>query len=419
MRPYRNKKRVLKFCLCAGGNTLLAASLAMTAFAFHTHAADNLPTTAMTGPTSAEPVMAYRIGPGDVLDISVIDDPQLSKIVTVVPDGTIAYPYLGEIKAAGMTTADLRRRIIAALKDQLVDPQVTVSISRRRETSVSVLGAVKAPGKRTLQEGWRALDVLADCGGLTVRPEWASATIVRGDGSEKVHLDLLRLLTQAEAGENPLIKPGDILLVQEREVSQTQVQVVGEVFRPGPAGVPSDGSVITVLNTVGGATPDAALAEVTLLRAGQTIPLNLLNHSDTGQVPGNVRLQPGDTLVVPRNKRQFAVLGAVVRPGLAVYPEDRRLDVVGALAMAGGSNNEADLKGSLILRRGKNAAGNLGVPHPVTVKVDLSEALKRGGPALNVALEPGDVLYIPNRRVRGAGLSQVLSVVPLLGLLVR
>jgi protein involved in polysaccharide export with SLBB domain len=221
-----------------------------------------------------------------------------------------------------------------------------------------------------------------------------------------------------------LIAPGDILLVQEKEASQTQVQVVGEVLRPGSVAAPADGSVVAVLNAVGGTTPGASLAGASILRADHTLPLNLSGYSDTGQVPGNVRLQPGDTLVVPRNKKQFAVLGAVLRPGLAVYPEDGRLDVMGALLLAGGAGPDADLKSSVILRQSNTSTvARIGAEtlEPVTVKVDLSDAFKEGKSSLNIALESGDILYIPTRRGRavGTGLSQLLSVVPLIGFFVR
>jgi protein involved in polysaccharide export with SLBB domain len=217
---------------------------------------------------------------------------------------------------------------------------------------------------------------------------------------------------------------GDVLLVQEKEMSQTQVQVIGEVLRPGQVPVPEDGSVITVLNTVGGATPGAALTGVTILRDGQTLPVNLVGYSDTGVIPGNIRLKAGDTLVVPRNKKQFAVLGAVLRPGLAAYPEDGRLDVIAALALAGGSSTEADLKNGVIIRKQTDATAvenESNSREPVTVKVDLSDALKKGLPSLSLPLEPGDVLYIPVRRTGGnpSALVQLMSVVPFLGFLIR
>jgi len=401
--------------------TLVVAATAATAFALLTvggvtpataYAAEGVKPAA----TQTAASRVYRIEAGDVLDVTVIGEPELTKSVTVLPDGTIAYPYLGEARVEGLTLTELKGRITKALKDQIVGPQITIAIARRREKTVSVLGAVRTPGKRALAEGWGVLDVIADCGGLSVRPEWATATLVRNGGEESVGVELVRLLAQADPKDNLPVGPGDILLIKEKESSQTQVQVVGEVLKPGPIAASADGSIVAVLNAVGGPTPNAALAGAAILRGAQTLPVDLSDYADSGRAPAGARLEPGDTLVIPRNKRQYAVLGAVERPGAVNYPEGRTVDALTALSLSGGYSKDADLKNATILRAPANGAAE---GQAQVLKVDLSAVLKNGNLAQNATIEPGDVLFVPSKGKPKLDARDALSLIPLLGFFLR
>ena len=90
---------------------------------------------------------AYRVGPSDVLEISVWGEPDLNKTIPVSSDGIINFPLLGNVNVAGMTVKEIEQKITGLLgKDYLVDPQVYVSIKEYNSQKVIVLGEVKKPG---------------------------------------------------------------------------------------------------------------------------------------------------------------------------------------------------------------------------------------------------------------------------------
>ena len=376
---------------------------------------------AVERPVKVAPATEYTIQPEDILNISVVGESDLSRTITVLPDGKISYPYVGELKVLGLTAKQVEARIRAKVAVQLVRPEVTVTITRHADKEVieyvSVLGAVKTPGKFALpkknEPEWHLLNLLAESGGLTtLRPQWAAAMLVRN--SETTSIDLLRLLTQADPKDNLSVLPGDILIVREIEQAKTQVQVLGEVTRPGAVPIPTDGSLAAVLASVGGPTPEAALSRATILRGGQNIAVNLqLLMAEGKEIPGLV-LQPGDTLVVPTNKRQFAVFGAVTRPGSMVYPDDSLLTVLAALSLAGGQSANADLKNVVLVH-----------PQPIGEKpkvtpINLWDAVKKGDFSQNIEIRPGDMIFIPETgKENRMQLSNFLSIIPSLIFAIR
>lgn len=364
-----------------------------------------------TPPSGTPP--GYRIGAGDVLEITVLDNDDLSRTVTVLPDGRITYPYVGEFVAAGLTISEITRRFVAGLGAQLRRPQITVTVRERQARQVSILGAVKTPGKRSIQEGWRVLDLLADVGGLSVeRPEWTTATLIRG-GTRTLPLDMVRLMTGVDPEQNLPLEAGDVLLVQELDPSRTQVQVLGEVAKPGPVPVPKDGSVVAVLTSVGGPTPRAALSRAALLRGGRSLPLDLRGLLTDGRIDPAVTLQPGDTLVIPANKLWYAVFGAAQKPGYQDYPDTEKLTILSALSLSGGQTPDADLKNASLVRSAKDGK-------PTLVAVNLEDMLKKGDLSKDLPLHPGDILYLPTKRPGGGvRLTDILSFIPFVNFLVR
>lgn len=414
LRHKRNWVPLLSGAILLNGFASLSRSIAFAA----QDAGQKPAVTETPAAAEASPVPAtYRIEPDDVLEVVVLGEADLPRTVTVLPDGTFAYPYVGQIKAAGLTVPELTARIAKGLKSQIRRPQVTVLVSRRGEKSVNVLGVVKNPGKTLIQEGWRVLDVLAATGGISAaRPEWTTGMLVRsgGGGSESIPIDMVKLLTLADPEQNPPVRPGDILLVSEREVARTQVQVLGEVLQQGVIPIPSDGSVLAALAASGGAKPEAALARAVIRRGSETIPvdINALLQATGNAAPGPT-LQPGDTLVIPQNTRRFAVIGGVTRPGAMFYPEDKTLDVLSAITLAGGQTNDADLKNVTRLRPSTDGG------KPDVAVVNVWEMMKKGDLSKNLPIEPGDVLFVPDKASSGKGMNIISAMIPTLGWLLR
>jgi polysaccharide export outer membrane protein len=388
----------------------------------------------------------YRIKPNDILDISVVGESDLSKIVTVLPDGTIAYPYVGSLKVAGMTVSEINRRLTAKLATQLVEPKVTVAINKREDNFVNVLGVVKTPGKVALKADWRVLDVLAASGGLTVdRPEWVRATLVRS-GGEAIPLDMSQLMTDADPKNNLPVQNGDILLFKQRETNQTQVQILGQVVKQGAYPTPDDGSIVSLIAAAGGVTPQAALAGAVIRRGSQEIPIDLgpilqqerekgsptVSGTTAGKAsPSEVtiaHLKPGDTLFVPENLKRFAVLGGVTKPGAIVYPEGKSIDVLEAISLAGGQTRGAVLSDVTLLRGAMNQTDAGAVAAKVKpVKLDLTNKVdkpsKKGkSPAkspLSLTLNPGDVLVIREKDTTPLAWRDLIYIIPALSSITR
>src|SRR3990172_571837 len=109
----------------------------------------------------------YRVGPGDVLEVEVYDDPDLSGLVTVQHGGEISFPLLGDIDVNGLTARQVRETLTRLLaKDYLVDPQVAVRVKEHRSQWITVVGDVVRPGKYFLQGSKTLLELLTEAGGF-------------------------------------------------------------------------------------------------------------------------------------------------------------------------------------------------------------------------------------------------------------
>lgn len=181
------------------------------------------PATARTGPaaSSTPPGPAYRINPGDEIEVSVWGDERLQRVVRVLPDGTFAFPLVGQIVAAGQLPSDLERVITAALQPQYrgVVPQVTVSVKNPSGYQFSVVGKVRSPGTFTPGRYVNALEAITIAGGPSEFASVGNISILRKYGT-RVQTIRVRLsdalkgdtsrLTEADV---PFIQSGDTLVV--------------------------------------------------------------------------------------------------------------------------------------------------------------------------------------------------------------
>ena len=110
----------------------------------------------------------YHLGSGDVLHISVWQEEDMECTVAVSPDGTINYPLIGQVKAAGFTATRLAEEIARLLsRDYFVNPQVAVEIKEYRSQKVYVLGQVDRPGLYYLRGVGNLLEMISQAGGVT------------------------------------------------------------------------------------------------------------------------------------------------------------------------------------------------------------------------------------------------------------
>ena len=165
--------------------------------------------TAVSDPASS----AYKIGPLDVLEVSVFNVPDLSKTVQVGGAGTVNLPLVGEIPAAGKTSQEIERDLTKRLGAKyLQKPQVTVFIKEYNSQRVTVEGAVKKPGVYPLQRRTTLLQFIATAEGPTENAE-SDVLIFRQTAGKRTaarfDLDDIR----AGKLDDPNVEPGDVIVV--------------------------------------------------------------------------------------------------------------------------------------------------------------------------------------------------------------
>jgi polysaccharide export outer membrane protein len=174
-------------------------------------------------PASAQaaPGPAYRINPGDDLEISVWGDDRLQKMVRVLPDGTFGFPLVGTVLAAGLLPSDVQRIITAGLRPQYKDvvPQVTVVIKSPGGYQFSIIGKVRAPGTFTPGRYVNALEAIGIAGGPSEFANTSKIKIIRkvGQQLQTIPVSLTAALKgdfdQLSAREIPPIQSGDTMVV--------------------------------------------------------------------------------------------------------------------------------------------------------------------------------------------------------------
>ena len=364
-------------------------------------------------PTVPAPALDYVLSPDDQIDISVLGHEDFKASVTILPDGAFNYPVVGRVHAAGQTVDGLRRTLTRGLGSQLNQPDVTVTLRAGRARKVSLLGAgAKTAGQYDYKQGMHLLDLLAESGGPAAVPELTQATLVTGGGKDSVPINLPRLLSGADTSQNLPLAPGDILFLTPRDAAVAQVQVIGEVLKPGAYSVTPDGSTLLSLVTqAGGATPKAALTQAQVMHGGRVTVYDLrpLLTRDLSAPAGRVRLAPGDVLLVPTNEAHILALGEVGTKGVLPIPDGQTLPLTVALAQVGGVTAEGDKKNVDIVRRGPDG-------HATVLVVNADDLLRGKNNVADLNLRNGDILYVQTRN-HPQSIGSVLGSIGVLGVL--
>jgi polysaccharide export outer membrane protein len=253
--------------------------------------------------TSAE--VAYEIGPGDVLQVLVLGQPTLSGEFSVDGEGVMAYPFVGRVKASGMSPSELEQKLVTLLVDgYLKRPQVSVTVKQYRSHRVYVTGEVVKPGPYGIRPDGKLSSLIEDIGELgpnlahevvVIRPPAAGAPAGDGDAAPILHAGPML------PGEMPGAEVYRINLRElrsgyaDRDISLQvgdTVYVTGYVAKPGTLVYEEGLTVFQVLNLAGGVTERGSEKAIRLIRLvkgkRQTIRPKL---TDT--------LLPEDTLHVP------------------------------------------------------------------------------------------------------------------------
>jgi polysaccharide export outer membrane protein len=164
--------------------------------------------------TEAESSAAkYVIGPLDVLYVRVWNQPNLSGIEDVGPDGAISMPLIGEIKADGLTVTQLKAAITTRLNDYINSPEVSVSVTKINSKSVLIIGGVARPGKYPLNEKTTVLDALASGGGFRDFANQKKIYVLRG--GKKFNFNYKEVIQGKHLEQNIELQNGDQIVVPE------------------------------------------------------------------------------------------------------------------------------------------------------------------------------------------------------------
>lgn len=155
----------------------------------------------------------YALGPGDVIEVFVWKEPELTTTVTVLPDGRIALPLVGDLQAAGKTTDELESEAVEKLHEFVEQPVVSIIVKEVNSPKISVLGEVRRPGRHLIQQGTTVLDAIAMSGGFTEFAHRNRVTVIRqtADGLERIPVHVKRLLEKG--GTAFYLEPGDTVHV--------------------------------------------------------------------------------------------------------------------------------------------------------------------------------------------------------------
>jgi len=250
------------------------------------------------------PVIDYRIGTRDLLQITVFEHAELNQTVRVAEDGSIALVLLGKVEVSGLTAQELEIKLVTMLGERYINnPQVTVFIQEHQR--VSILGAVGRPGQYEIVGPTSLLQVISQAGGMTA--EAASELYVYRDGDDgqkgQIVINLRELTLNGKHDLNISVQPKDVIFIP---IDQTlRVFVYGEVRNPGALQYKAS-SKITLLQAIaqaGGTTEWAARSRITITRKNpQTgkemrIPVNLKSIIKNRRL--DVILEDGDVVIVP------------------------------------------------------------------------------------------------------------------------
>ena len=168
----------------------------------------------------------YYIGPEDVLEIIVWRNADLSKVVTVRPDGRISLPLLGDIDAIGLTPTQLTTNIVNKLKQYKETPTVSVILQQVNSYGIYVLGEVAKPGRLFLKSKTTVLQAITNAGGFTPTAARNKIVVFRWDPGQNREIKLKAsyddIVLRDGSYQNLVLKPGDTIVVPSETMVLTQ-----------------------------------------------------------------------------------------------------------------------------------------------------------------------------------------------------
>lgn len=321
--------------------------------------------------------------PGDVVKLTVWNEPDLNVKSEINEDGSVVLPYIGPTQAAGKKPSELQDVVEAKYADgYLVNPQVYISVASRTSSRVYVVGAVGRPGVYDLAEKTTLLELLARCGGAQAANGHKVMVIRQGGmpgGSEpegapkkapaRVSVDLPRLL-QGDLSQNVKLQNRDVVLFTQSRGALEEIFILGDVSKKGSYPLRDDMSLSKLLASIG-LGPENKKATLTVLRES---PNNVERHVFSvkeiflGNEGHDFELESGDVVNIERESDVYYVVGEVNSAGAYRFQEG--LTIREALILAGWITRRGNL-GNIEVMRQRNDKW-------VTEKGELTDTVQSG-----------------------------------------
>jgi protein involved in polysaccharide export with SLBB domain len=330
------------------------------------------------------------IAPGDMLSVTVLGEPDLTKKVIVDIQGKITLPLAGEIEVGGVTPTEASARLRNSLTKYVKNPQVTIEVAEAAKRMVVISGAVKTPGVYQIDGSTTLMAGLTLAGGYTPEADLSKVTVTRGPKKDNVmNIDLTQFMSGANPEQNIALQANDTVVVPERNPIAGQVYVLGEVNQRGAFPMRAGMTFREAVAAAGGITQLADVTKVTIKHENQTDGTVVdFPKASAGDPNANFALLSGDSIYVPamETNGNFTIIGPVARPGQ--YPLRGNMYITDAIATAGGTTEIGNLSNVTVthVSGGKSR----------TVKVNVPKI--SDGKTENVALEPGDQILVGTRK---------------------
>ena len=331
----------------------------------------------------------YTAGTNDMLEIKVLDYPDLRTVTTVATDGSITFPYIGTLNVKGKRLSEIEEEITKKLGEGFIKyPVVAVSLIRSESRKIFVYGEVMRPGEFPFGENITAVKALSIAGGITANGLHGKVKVRRGQKGKPeykdIDIDLKGTIEGTTAGDI-LLQPDDIVIVERNKT----FFIYGEVNRPGEYVLEKDMTAVGSLSVAGGITANGLYGKVKVRRKQKgeaeykDIDIDLKGTIE-GTTAEDMLLQPDDIIIVERNKT-FFIYGEVNKPGEYVLTND--MTVLKSVSLAGGFTKWGSSSRIKVLRQKDNNAGY------ETIKANIDDVIG-GDAAKDISLQSGDIVVI-------------------------
>ena len=331
----------------------------------------------------------YTAGTNDMLEIKVLDYPDLRTVTTVATDGSITFPYIGTLNVKGKRLSEIEEEITKKLGESFIKyPVVAVSLVKSESRKIFAYGEVARPGEFPFGENITVVKALSIAGGITANGLYGKVKVRRKQTGEAEYKDIdidLKGTIEGSTAEDMLLQPDDIIIVERNKT----FFVYGEVNRPGEYVLEKDLTAVGSLSIAGGITANGLYGKVKVRRkqTGEAEYKDIdidLKGTIEGSTAEDMLLQPDDIIIVERNKT-FFVYGEVNKPGEYVLTND--MTVLKSLSLAGGFTKWGSPGRVKVLRPKNNNAGY------ETIKADIDDAIG-GDAAKDISLQSGDIVVL-------------------------